>query len=142
MNVCCSDIELTAKNLKTFFCFGLEQCRRYGGARGGRAPPNGCLCLPFRFTQNSVFRTSLNDKTTHNNGKRNNYVQTKFSFDVFSILSEIAGNQLLCHVNVTQYSVLLTHLYGCVAESNYWCYVSNYDTKQYVIHFFFKDQLF
>ena len=29
---------------------------------------------------------------------------------------EIAGNQLLCHINLTHYSVLLTRLYGCVAK--------------------------
>ena len=39
------------------------------------------------------------------------------SFDVFSILCEIAGNQLL-YINLTQYTVLLTRLYGCVADSN------------------------
>ena len=37
------------------------------------------------------------------------------SFDVFSILFEIAGN-LLLYINVTQWYVLLTLLYGCVAE--------------------------
>ena len=47
------------------------QYRRYGGL----ARPNGCLCPPFSFTQNTVFETSLN-KTTNNDRKRNNYVQT------------------------------------------------------------------
>ena len=39
----------------------------------------------------------------------------QFSFDDFSILYKIAGNQLL-HINLTQYSVLLTRLYECVTE--------------------------
>ena len=42
------------------------QCHRYGGARGGRAPPNGCLCLPILVYSNTVFGTSRNDKTTDN----------------------------------------------------------------------------
>ena len=46
------------------------------GEQGGRTLSNGCLCPSFRFTQNTVFGTSLNDKTTQNDGKRNNYVQT------------------------------------------------------------------
>ena len=29
---------------------------------------------------------------------------------------KIAGNKLLCHINLTQYSVSLTRLYGCVAK--------------------------
>ena len=61
------------------------QCRRYGRARGA-VPPNVCLCSPFWFTQNSVFETLRNDKTTKNDGKRNNYIQTQFSFDVLPIL--------------------------------------------------------
>ena len=35
-----------------------------------------CAPLPFWFTQNIVFRKSRNDKTTANDGKRNDYVQT------------------------------------------------------------------
>ena len=55
---------------------------------------------------------------------------------VFSrFFCEIAGNQLL-HINVTQYSVVLTRLYRCFAEENvrlqncYRCFVSGYDMKQ------------
>ena len=100
-----------AKLYKSPMC--LKQCRRYGGARGA-VPPYRLLVPPFYFTQNTVFGISLNDKTTDNVGKKNNYVQT--SFDVFWVLCEIAGNQLLCHINLARYFVLLTGLYGCVAE--------------------------
>ena len=86
------------------------------GSQGGCAPLTDACAPPFRFTQNTVFGTLLSDKATHNDGKRNKYVQTKFSFDVFSIFCEIAGNQLLRHINLTQYSVLITRLYGCVAK--------------------------
>ena len=94
----------------------------------------------------SVFGTSRLDKKTDNDGKRNNYVQTQFSFDVFTILWEIANKQLL-YINLTQYSVLLTRLFGCVAgdvslQNRYWYFVSDYDIKQYVKTFFFYDQLF
>ena len=44
------------------------------GGLGGRAPPNDCLCPPFWFTQDTVFGTSRIDKTTCNDGKRNNFV--------------------------------------------------------------------
>ena len=91
------------------------QRRRYGQAKGA-VPPLKAACAPsFGFTQNAVFGTSINDKATYNDGKKNNYVLTFFSFDVFSILCEIAGNQLLCPMNLTQYSVVSTRLYGCVA---------------------------
>ena len=46
-------------------------------APGGAVPPLMDACAPpFRFIQNTVFGTSLNDKTPHNDGKRNNYVET------------------------------------------------------------------
>ena len=38
-----------------------------------------------------------------------------FSVEVFSILCETACNQLL-YINLTQYSVLFTRLYGFVVE--------------------------
>ena len=66
-------------------------------ATGELCPLTGYLFPPFWFTENAVFLTLLNDKTTDNDEKTNNYVQTYFSFDVFSILRKIAGNQLLCH---------------------------------------------
>ena len=40
-----------------------------GGGQGCRAPPNGCLCPPFWFIDNTVFGTSHNDKTTDSDGK-------------------------------------------------------------------------
>ena len=46
------------------------------GARGGVPPLTDACAPPFRFIQNTVFVTSLKDKTAHNDGKRNNYVQT------------------------------------------------------------------
>ena len=82
-------------------------------------PPNGCLCLPFRFTQNTVFGKLLSDKATHT--MMENGISTfknNSPFDVFSIFCEIAGNQLLYHINLTQYSVVLTRLYGCAAKDN------------------------
>ena len=41
--------------------------------REGRIPPGS---LGDSTAQNAVFGTSLNDKTTNNDGKRNSYVQT------------------------------------------------------------------
>ena len=52
---------------------GSNQCRRYGGAKAGRTPLSAA-CAPFWFTKNTAFETSRNDKTTDNDGKRNNYV--------------------------------------------------------------------
>ena len=56
----------------------------------------------------------------------------------FRFFCEIAGNQLLCHINLALYSVLLTRLNGCVAKNR--CKPAGSllvrDT------FFFKDQLF
>ena len=51
---------------------GSNQCHCYGGQRGPY-PPND-LVPPFWFTKNTAFETSRNDKTTDNDGKRNNYV--------------------------------------------------------------------
>ena len=82
------------------------QCRCNGRARGA-------VC-PFWLTQNTVFETSRNDKTTDNKGKRNNYVQT-ILLERFLDFREIAGNQLL-HINLMQNSVLFTRLYEFVAE--------------------------
>ena len=90
------------------------QCHRYGGARGGRAPLNGCLCLPILVYSNTVFGTSRNDKTTDNDSKRINYV--KHSSPLSFILCEIAGNQLL-YINLTQKPVLFSRLYGCVGKT-------------------------
>ena len=73
----------------------LKQCRRYGGTRGP-CPPQTTACVPpFWFNRKTVFGTSRNGRTTDNDGKTNHYVQTYFSFGVFSILCEIAGYQLL-----------------------------------------------
>ena len=50
------------------------------GGEGGRGavPPltHACAPPPFKFTQKTVLETLLNDKTPHNEGKRNNYFQT------------------------------------------------------------------
>ena len=112
------------------------------GGQGGVSPLATACASPFWLTQNIVFETSRNDKTTDNDGKRNNNVQT--FFDVFSILCEIAGNQLL-YIDLTQYSVLLTRFYVCVAEGhvslrnrNQQYFVSDYDMKQYVKTSFFS----
>ena len=53
-----------------------NQCR-HSGWPGGRVPLTAASAPPppFRFTQNTVFGTSLSDKTTRTDGKRNNYVQ-------------------------------------------------------------------
>ena len=52
---------------------GSSQCLRYGGAKGVVLPKRP-LMPPFWFTKNTAFETSRNDKTTDNDGKRNNYV--------------------------------------------------------------------
>ena len=63
---------------------------------------------------------------------------------MFSILCEIAGNQLL-YINLTQYSVLLTRLYTDVSrkrhvslQNRYQYFVSDYEMKQWVKKIFFK----
>ena len=68
---------------------------------GAPSPPNDCLCLPILVHSKCFFGASRHDKTTANNGKRNNNFQTWFSFEVFSIVCKIAGHQLL-FINVTQ----------------------------------------
>ena len=52
------------------------QCLCYGGARGAVPPLTDTCAPPFKFAQNTVFGTSLKDKTAHDDGKKNNYVQT------------------------------------------------------------------
>ena len=67
--------------------------------RGGRdavpppPPPQWLLVLPFLFTKNTVFGISHNT--------RQQTVMEK-----------------LLYINLTQYSVLITRLYGCVAEES------------------------
>ena len=113
-NLLSNNIAKDQKNI-TYVAQYPGQCRRYGGP-GGRAPPLTTACAPLISAYSEyVFGISRNDKTTYDNGKRNNNVQALFSFKVFSILREIAGNQLLC-IKVTQLTVLLTRLNGCVAE--------------------------
>ena len=55
---------------------GLKPVPSPRGSQGGRAPLTDACAPPFRFTQNTVFRTLLSDKATHNDGKRNKYIQT------------------------------------------------------------------
>ena len=70
--------------------------------RHGRRPPRTTACAPPILVHSECFfGSSRNDKTTGNNGKRNNNFQTWFSFEVFSIVCKIAGHQLL-YMNVTQ----------------------------------------
>ena len=53
-----------------------RQCRRYGAAKWA-VPPLTAACAPkFRFTQTIVFGISRSNKTTDNDGKRNNNVLT------------------------------------------------------------------
>ena len=42
----------------------------------GACPVTAACALPFRFTQNAVLRISRKHKTTDNDRKRNNNVQT------------------------------------------------------------------
>ena len=65
------------------------------GGQGGSAPPNGCFASSFWFTQNILLK--------HHVTKRQQSMVEKgiISFDVLSILCQIAGNQLL-YINVTQ----------------------------------------
>ena len=71
-----------------------------GGGEGGRVPHFGLLKI--LFLEHHV----TTRQQTMMGGKRNNYFQIYFSLNVFSILSEIAGNQLLC-VNLKQCSSYL-----------------------------------
>ena len=50
------------------------QCRRYEG--GGGVPPLTAAYAPISVYSKHCFGTLLNDKTTHNDGKMNQYVQT------------------------------------------------------------------
>ena len=43
---------------------------------GAPSPPNDCLCPPILVHSECFFGASRNDKTTCNNGKRNNHFQT------------------------------------------------------------------
>ena len=79
------------------------------GARGA-VPPLVAACAPHFGLLRILFEASHNDKTTDNNMEKNNNVQTYFMFLLFSILCEIAGNQLL-YENVMQLSVFLTRRY-------------------------------
>ena len=52
------------------------QCSKSSAvATGGPCPPNDCLCPPFSVWPKYFFGASRNDKSTNNNGKRNNNVQ-------------------------------------------------------------------
>ena len=79
--------------------------------QGGRAPLTAACAPHFSLHKILFLKRHATTKATDSDGKGNNYVQIQFSFEVFSILCEIAGNQLL-YINLTQYSVLLTRLYG------------------------------
>ena len=46
------------------------------GVQRDRAPLTAACARPFRFTQNAAFGISRNNKTTDNDGERNNNVQT------------------------------------------------------------------
>ena len=68
----------------------------------GAPSPLTTACAPPHFGHSECFfGASRNDKTTGNDGKRNNNFQTSFSFKVFLVVCKITGNQLLC-INVTQ----------------------------------------
>ena len=57
--------------------FSTLKWRRYGGGQGGRAPQTtACALPPISVHSEYIFGTSRNDKTTGNNGKKNNNVQT------------------------------------------------------------------
>ena len=96
---------------------GSNQCRSCEGRRGagGSYPLNGRLCPHFGLLKIPLLE--------HHATTRQQTIMEKIIVTFkhisplifFSILCEIAGNQLL-YINLTQYSVLLTRLYGCVAE--------------------------
>ena len=56
---------------------GSNQCRRYGGEGIRGCIPLAAACAvvpPFWLTRNTAFGASRNEKTSDNDGKRNNYV--------------------------------------------------------------------
>ena len=60
--------------IKTLRCHAVPLLR---GSQGGCAPLTAACASPhFGLVKVAVFITSLNDKTTDNDGKSNNYVQT------------------------------------------------------------------
>ena len=62
--------EAKAKDFK--FCFRGQGSAVATGGHGGLASLTTACAPPFWFTQKTVFGTSRNDKTTYNDGKRNN----------------------------------------------------------------------
>ena len=68
-----ADEGLPTANVFIFSNFVLGRAVATGGE--GAVPSNSCFVPPFRFTQNTVYEISRNDKTTDNGGKMNNNVQ-------------------------------------------------------------------
>ena len=71
-----------------------QQCRRYGGGKGGPCPPQQLFVPPISVYPEYGYVTSRNDKTTGNNGTEIITFKHKSSLTFFRFC-EIAGHQLL-----------------------------------------------
>ena len=113
---------------------GLRPVPSLRGSQGGRAPLTD-TCAPHLGLLKILFLEHYlvtRQHTMMEKGISRFKHNSPLTFSRF--FCEIAGNQLLCDINLTQYSVLITRLYGCVAKVR--CKPAESDT------FFFKDQLF
>ena len=73
--LCCFHREFTKLATEvSFFVLVASAVAKVGP--GAPSPPNNCLCPPILVHSECFFGASRNDKTTGNNGKRNNNLQT------------------------------------------------------------------
>ena len=70
---------------------------------------------PILFTENTGFGTSLNDKTTM---MEKGMIMCKPPLTFSRLFAKLPATTavMLCYITLTRYFVLLTRLYGCVAE--------------------------
>ena len=85
------------------------------GVQGGPYPPNGRLCPHFGLLKILLLKHHATTRQLTMVEKEVITFKHNSPLNFFSILCEIADNQLLYN-NLTQYSVVVTRLYGCVAE--------------------------
>ena len=86
------------------------------GSQGGRAPLTDACAPHLGLLKILVLEHYLvtRQHTMMEKGISTYKHNSSLTFSRF--FCEIAGNQLLCHINLTQYSVLIKRLYGCVAK--------------------------
>ena len=98
---------------------GLRPVPSLWGSQGGCAPLTDA-CAPYLGLLKILFLEHYSVTRQHTMMEKAISTFKHNSPLTFSqFFCEIAGNQLLCHINLTQYSVLLTRFYGCVAKDRY-----------------------